>query len=53
MELSKLIGINNHTISLVENKQIFFGLIYKLGRAKNFEDVYQDLANKFILLFKL
>ena len=35
IELPKLIGINNHVINPEENKQTLFGLVYKLGRAKN------------------
>lgn len=38
IELPKLTDINNHTIDLEKDKQIFFGLVYKLGRAKNSEN---------------
>ena len=47
-ELLKLASINNYAIDLTENKQILSGPVYKLGGARNSEDVYQDLANKFI-----
>ena len=40
IELPKLIGINNYAINLEENKQTLFGLVYKLGRAKNSKNSY-------------
>ena len=47
MELPELTGINDHAIKLIENKLTLSGPVYKLGRARNSEDVYQDLANGF------
>ena len=40
IELPKLTGINNLTIDPKEIKQTLFGLVYKLGRAKNSKDLY-------------
>ena len=48
IKLSKVTNINDYIISLEENKQIFSNLIYKLGKTKNFKDLYQDLTNKII-----
>ena len=48
MELPELTGINDHVIDLIENKQTLSGPVYKLGGARNSEDVHQDLANGFI-----
>ena len=40
IKLPKLTNINNYAINFEENKQPLFGLVYKLDRAKNFEDSY-------------
>ena len=40
IKLPKLPGINNHVIDLKKDKQIFFGLVYKLNRAKNLVNSY-------------
>ena len=45
MKLPKLTSINNNAINLTKNKQTLSGLVYKLGEARNPEDVYQDLVN--------
>ena len=52
MELPELTSINNHTINLIKNNQTLSGPVYKLDRAKNFEDVHQNLANRFIWIPK-
>ena len=48
MELSKLTGINDHAIDLLGNKQTLYSPVYKLGGARNSEDLHQDLVNGFI-----
>ena len=39
MELSELTGINDHAINLIESKQTLYGPVYKLGEARNSEDL--------------
>ena len=48
MELPKLTGINHQAVDLIENKQTLSGPVYKLGGARNPEDLHQDLANGII-----
>ena len=43
--LKKLIYPASYAINLVKNKQIFFGPIYKLGKATNSEDLRWDQSD--------